>query len=66
MLDLGANVDCAPEHLLQFAIMGSALASAVDGKDKPSVGLLNVGEEVIKGNETIKLRGQNCLRNSHG
>ncbi len=63
MLDLGANVDCAPEHLLQFAIMGSALASAVDGKDRPSVGLLNVGEEVIKGNEVVKLAAE-LLRSS--
>jgi glycerol-3-phosphate acyltransferase PlsX len=63
MLDLGANVDCAPEHLLQFAIMGSALACAVDGKESPTVGLLNVGEEVIKGNEVVKLAAE-LLRNS--
>ena len=54
MLDLGANVDCTAEHLLQFAVMGSALASAVEGSDNPSVGLLNIGEEAIKGSETIK------------
>ena len=54
MLDLGANVDCTAEHLLQFALMGSALASAVEGRDNPSVGLLNIGEEAIKGSETIK------------
>ncbi len=54
MLDLGANVDCTPEHLLQFAVMGSALVSAVEGKAQPSVGLLNIGEEAIKGSETIK------------
>ena len=54
MLDLGANVDCTPEHLLQFAVMGSALVSALQDKDQPTVGLLNVGEEVIKGNEVIK------------
>ncbi|WIT09998.1 phosphate acyltransferase PlsX [Paucibacter sediminis] len=58
MLDLGANVDCSAEHLLQFAVMGSALVSAVDGKAEPSVGLLNIGEEVIKGNETIKRAGE--------
>ncbi|UXH80995.1 phosphate acyltransferase PlsX [Roseateles amylovorans] len=58
VLDLGANVDCGPEHLLQFAVMGSALVSAVDGKDEPSVGLLNIGEEMIKGNETIKRAGE--------
>lgn len=54
MLDLGANVDSSPEHLLQFAVMGSVLAEAVDGKPSPTVGLLNVGEEEIKGNETVK------------
>ncbi len=54
MLDLGANVDCTAEHLLQFAVMGSALASAVEGTNNPSVGLLNIGEEAIKGSETIK------------
>ena len=54
VLDLGANVDCSPEHLLQFAIMGSALVSAVDGKEDPTVGLLNIGEEAMKGSETIK------------
>ncbi|HWK72149.1 MAG TPA: phosphate acyltransferase PlsX [Burkholderiaceae bacterium] len=54
MLDLGANVDCSAEHLLQFAIMGSALASAVDRRQQPTIGLLNIGEEVIKGNEVVK------------
>jgi glycerol-3-phosphate acyltransferase PlsX len=54
VLDLGANVDCTPEHLLQFAVMGSALVGAVDGKDEPSVGLLNIGEEAIKGSDIIK------------
>lgn len=54
MLDLGANVDCSPTHLLQFAVMGSALVSVLTGNENPSVGLLNVGEEVIKGSETIK------------
>ena len=58
VLDLGANVDCGPEHLLQFAVMGSALVSAVDGKENPTVGLLNIGEEMIKGNETIKRAGE--------
>jgi glycerol-3-phosphate acyltransferase PlsX len=54
MLDLGANVDCAPEHLHQFALMGSALVSAMEGKPRPTVGLLNIGEEDIKGNELVK------------
>lgn len=54
VLDLGANVDCEAEHLLQFAVMGSALASVLQDKEQPSVGLLNIGEEAIKGNETIK------------
>jgi glycerol-3-phosphate acyltransferase PlsX len=54
MLDLGANVDSTPEHLLQFALMGSALVSVLTGIAKPSVGLLNIGEEAIKGNENIK------------
>lgn len=58
VLDLGANVDCTAEHLLQFAVMGSALVSALDGKEEPSVGLLNIGEEVIKGSETIKRAGE--------
>jgi glycerol-3-phosphate acyltransferase PlsX len=54
MLDLGANVDCEAAHLVQFAVMGAALVSALDGTERPTVGLLNVGEEVIKGNETVK------------
>ncbi len=54
MLDLGANVDCTPDHLLQFAVMGSALVSVLDDIESPSVGLLNIGEEAIKGNEIIK------------
>ncbi len=55
MLDMGANVDCRAEHLLQFALLGSALASAVEGKQFPSVKLLNIGEEEVKGTESIKL-----------
>jgi len=58
VLDLGAHVDCTPEHLLQFAVMGSALVAAVDGKPEPLVGLLNIGEEAIKGSETIKRAGE--------
>ncbi|WP_332815015.1 phosphate acyltransferase PlsX [Ramlibacter sp.] len=58
VLDLGANVDCTEQHLLQFAVMGSALVSALNDRDQPSVGLLNIGEEVIKGNEVIKRAGE--------
>lgn len=58
VLDLGANVDCTEQHLLQFAVMGSALVSAMEGHDNPTVGLLNIGEEVIKGNEMIKKAGE--------
>ena len=54
MLDLGANVECSAEHLMQFAVMGSVLAQAVDGNSTPRVGLLNVGAEAIKGNDTVK------------
>src|SRR5258706_9522489 len=53
-LDLGANVNCTPEQLVQFAVMGSALVAAVDGIERPSIGLLNIGEEDIKGNEVVK------------
>jgi phosphate acyltransferase len=58
VLDLGANVDCTEQHLLQFAVMGSALVSAMTHVDAPSVGLLNIGEEVIKGGEVIKRAGE--------
>ncbi len=54
VLDLGANVDCTAEHLLQFAIMGAELVASVERKERPSVGLLNIGEEDIKGNEVVK------------
>ncbi len=54
MLDLGANVDCTAEHLLQFALMGSTLVSAIEHKNNPTVGLLNIGSEEIKGNEVVK------------
>jgi glycerol-3-phosphate acyltransferase PlsX len=69
MLDLGANVDCTAEHLFEFAILGAALVSAVQEKERPSIGLLNVGEEAIKGNEVVK-RAAELLRasplNFHG
>ncbi len=54
VLDLGANVDCQAEHLFQFAVMGGVLARALDGKPAPRIGLLNIGEEDIKGNEQVK------------
>jgi glycerol-3-phosphate acyltransferase PlsX len=54
VLDLGANVDCTAEHLYQFAIMGHELVCAVEDKTAPRLGLLNVGEEEIKGNEQVK------------
>ena len=54
MLDLGANVDCSAENLFQFAVMGSVLASALDNISNPTVCLLNIGEEAIKGNEQVK------------
>jgi phosphate acyltransferase len=63
MLDLGANVDCNAEHLRQFAIMGAALRSALRHDTNPSVGLLNIGEEDIKGNEVVKLAAE-LLRSS--
>jgi phosphate acyltransferase len=58
VLDLGANVDCTEQHLLQFAVMGSALVSALNDVEAPTVGLLNIGEEVIKGSEVIKKAGE--------
>jgi len=58
MLDLGANVDCTSEHLLQFGIMGVALCAAIEHKERPSVGLLNIGEEEIKGNDVAKQAGE--------
>ena len=54
VLDLGANVDCHPEHLLQFAVMGSVLMEQVHGLARPRIGLLNIGSEEIKGNEQVK------------
>jgi len=58
VLDLGANVDCTAEHLLQFAVMGSCLVSAIEHVDRPSIGLLNIGEEEIKGNDVVKDAGE--------
>ena len=63
VLDLGANVDCTPEQLMQFGVMGAMLVAAVAHKERPSVGLLNIGVEDIKGNETVK-RAAELLRAS--
>ena len=63
MLDLGANVDCSAQHLLQFAIMGTAFAQVGKQNPNPSIGLLNIGEEVIKGNDVVKQAGE-LLRQS--
>jgi glycerol-3-phosphate acyltransferase PlsX len=63
MLDLGANTDCTAEHLLQFALMGSTLVTALEHKPSPTVGLLNIGSEDIKGNEVVKQAAQ-LLRDS--
>jgi glycerol-3-phosphate acyltransferase PlsX len=57
-LDLGANAECTPENLLQFAIMGATLVKAVEGKERPTVGLLNIGAEEIKGNDVVKKAGE--------
>lgn len=64
ILDLGANADCTAEQLLQFAVMGSMLVSCVENIEKPTVGLLNIGSEDIKGNEVVKQTGE-LLRQSH-
>ena len=64
MLDLGANVDCEAEHLYQFAVMGSELVSSVEGVANPSVALLNIGQEEIKGNEQVKEAHELLTRSS--
>ena len=64
MLDAGANVDCTSDHLLQFGIMGSVLVSSVESNERPSVGLLNIGAEEMKGNEIVKQAAE-LLRASH-
>jgi glycerol-3-phosphate acyltransferase PlsX len=63
VLDLGANVDCTAEHLYQFAIMGEELVKAVDNIESPKIGLLNIGEEDMKGNEQVKAAAK-LLENS--
>lgn len=54
VLDLGANIECSPDHLFQFGVMGAQLMRAVTGKNSPTIGILNIGSEDIKGNETVK------------
>jgi glycerol-3-phosphate acyltransferase PlsX len=71
MLDLGANVECSATNLVQFAIMGDAFSRIVSGIDKPSVGLLNVGEEELKGNDEVRdaaavLKGDSHNLNFYG
>jgi len=63
VLDLGANVDCSPEHLFQFGVMGAMLVEVLEHVERPSVGLLNIGEEEIKGNEVVKQAAE-LLRDS--
>ena len=63
VLDMGANVNCTAEHLLQFGVMGASLVASVENKTAPSVGLLNIGEEEIKGNEIVK-QAADLLRGS--
>jgi glycerol-3-phosphate acyltransferase PlsX len=58
ILDLGANVDCTPAQLMQFGVMGAMLVSALEHKERPSVGLLNIGVEDIKGNDSVKQAGE--------
>jgi glycerol-3-phosphate acyltransferase PlsX len=64
MLDLGANVDCNAENLYQFALMGSELVASVDDNPSPRIGLLNIGEEEIKGNEQVKVAHDLISRSS--
>ena len=65
MLDLGANVDCTEEHLVQFAVMGAMFARAVFGLQNPVVGLLNNGVEAIKGRDEIRAAAQLLQRGSY-
>jgi glycerol-3-phosphate acyltransferase PlsX len=64
VLDLGANIECAPEHLFQFGVMGAQLMRGVTGKQNPSIGVLNIGSEEIKGNETVK-KAAELLKNAN-
>lgn len=66
VLDLGANVNCEPQDLFQFAVMGSVLATAVDNNPRPTVGLLNVGSEAIKGSQQVKKAAELLKENQCG
>ncbi len=63
MLDLGGNVDSSAEHLYQFAVMGEEVVKAVENIERPRIGLLNIGEEDMKGNEQVKAAAK-LLENS--
>jgi phosphate acyltransferase len=63
VLDLGANVDCTAEHLFQFGVMGTELVKVIENIENPKVGLLNIGEEEVKGNEQVKAAAK-LLENS--
>jgi phosphate acyltransferase len=63
VLDAGANVDCKPQHLFEFGLMGSVYTTAMFGIDRPAVGLLNIGEEESKGNEVVR-EAYNLLKQS--
>ena len=58
MLDLGANLECTPQNLAEFALMGSVLAQSVEGIENPTIGLLNVGSEEVKGSDSVKKASQ--------
>lgn len=64
MLDLGANADCTAEHLFQFAVMGSVVVTGIENIECPRIALLNIGEEEIKGNDTVR-QAAALLSNSH-
>ena len=66
MIDLGAILECDARHLVQFAIMGAGFARSVLGIERPTVGLLNVGIEVAKGNETVRTAGQILRKSEFG
>jgi len=64
MLDLGANINCSVKNIVDFAVMGKTYAKTVLGLEKPKIGILNVGSEILKGNEIVKLAGSRLSKNS--